>query len=861
MIEPKPKSACRFDLVSLGTRWLHTGGIFAALSDTTPLMAKEAMIGRLGVKARGDPSALPQRRKLMMKHWISVVSLWLIAFASLPRETFARPRLFDIHPLSDRTVETSRLFEYQVTYGVIDTPCWVGGLSFELTSAPNGMTITRSGTIQWTPSSSEVGSSHQVTVHATAPTPPGSPCNGVPGQDSESFSVTVVAPDVAGEYTATGSVRTHNLEPPTGLIPVTVSIVNTGTCTRRTVAHYTAFTDTNGNYSISWNPPAPGEVACFNPYYGFTFFYSVLVSAFGDETKATTGTEATFDASGALGIVGDDVTRHFVNAPDLVSANGHWWARRIGPLTGSPVIDIEGFDPSNGFSSELRASIMGCSSLDDQECDLSCLTEPGETRADCDFGGSPNNLRDYLVANGYTLWLLLSGPNGGDTLKGSSANNYTDGGIYQAMNITKKILDLSEAKVGSVLAALHGYSMGGVVARAGLRHWCDAGTWESTTLGDLRLTQSECYKIGLWISGDAPLEGGLAPRAAMRYIKDLSVDPGVLASINSDAAREMLVQWVTDGCSTSCADPGGCTSSESDFVRGCSVDNSVFADFQNWAKGTGYAYPRYADATPIPGIAYSQGQSPGARPGNAYSEFIKTSVTNSNDHHLLFNTAGDACNFCGNMEWVNGSLNNSAFKAIHGTSGSGGILGGLIGDYEVSMLIIPPFISTASALDWDSDLSQWWDYRYNNVNAFHAGPVYKEANQMVLAWVHEHLKGDRSISPICTGFRTVGQKATCRPSPFAVTALAPSFVTQKATYSLTGSGSAPAYDWKWERSFDGGPWESWSVSQNSEFVAYAGTYTIEWRLSARRNSDGALALGYAATRVCIPSTSCAPDIP
>jgi len=34
---------------------------------------------------------------------------------------------------------------------------------------------------------------------------------------------------------------------------------------------------------------------------------------------------------------------------------------------------------------------------------------------------------------------------------------------------------------------------------------------------------------------------------------------------------------------------------------------------------------------------------------------------------------------------------------------------------------------------------------------------------MLLAWVHEHLKGEGSMSPICTGFRTVGQKAPCRP--------------------------------------------------------------------------------------------------
>jgi len=135
------------------------------------------------------------------------------------------------------------------------------------------------------------------------------------------------------------------------------------------------------------------------------------------------------------------------------------------------------------------------------QCDVSCLTVPGESSSDCDFSGSPVNVRDYLVNNGYTLWLLLSGPNGGKSLKGSAETQYTDGGVYQAMNIIKKILDLTQAKVGSVRAALHGYSMGPVVLRAGLRHWCDLGTWESAALGDLRLPQSDCYNIGVWFSG------------------------------------------------------------------------------------------------------------------------------------------------------------------------------------------------------------------------------------------------------------------------------------------------------------------------------------------------------------------------
>ncbi len=96
------------------------------------------------------------------------------------------------------------------------------------------------------------------------------------------------------------------------------------------------------------------------------------------------------------------------------------------------------------------------------------------------------------------------------------------------------------------------------------------------------------------------------------------------------------------------------------------------------------------------------------------------------------------------------------------------------------------------------------------------------------------------------------------PHPFTVSATAPSYITVKDTYPLTGAASDPASDWLWERSDDGSPWQFWSNSQNSAFVAYAGTYTIEWRLSARRNSDGAVSYGYATTQVCIGSTNCHP---
>ena len=90
------------------------------------------------------------------------------------------------------------------------------------------------------------------------------------------------------------------------------------------------------------------------------------------------------------------------------------------------------------------------------------------------------------------------------------------------------------------------------------------------------------------------------------------------------------------------------------------------------------------------------------------------------------------------------------------------------------------------------------------------------------------------------------------PPPFYVYAEAPGLVTVKRTYSLNGSASEPASGWQWDRSYEGSPWEYWSSNQNSQFIAYAGRYTLGWQLFARRNSDGATNYGYATTQVCIP---------
>lgn len=103
-------------------------------------------------------------------------------------------------------------------------------------------------------------------------------------------------------------------------------------------------------------------------------------------------------------------------------------------------------------------------------------------------------------------------------------------------------------------------------------------------------------------------------------------------------------------------------------------------------------------------------------------------------------------------------------------------------------------------------------------------------------------------------------KAVGYVDPFVVTASVPSGITVKATYPLNGLASHPATAWKWERSDNGGAtWSLWASTQNSQFVAYAGSYTIHWRLTARRISDSVTDSDVQTTVVCIGS-SCEPQL-
>lgn len=97
------------------------------------------------------------------------------------------------------------------------------------------------------------------------------------------------------------------------------------------------------------------------------------------------------------------------------------------------------------------------------------------------------------------------------------------------------------------------------------------------------------------------------------------------------------------------------------------------------------------------------------------------------------------------------------------------------------------------------------------------------------------------------------------PPSFQVYADVPGYITTKGTYSVTGSANASASGWRWDRKFSTDPnWQVWDYSQNSSFVAYAGDYTLNWRLYASSGSSSDY--DYADTQVCTGSKCDPPQV-
>jgi len=112
---------------------------------------------------------------------------------------------------------------------------------------------------------------------------------------------------------------------------------------------------------------------------------------------------------------------------------------------------------------------------------------------------------------------------------------------------------------------------------------------------------------------------------------------------------------------------------------------------------------------------------------------------------------------------------------------------------------------------------------------------------------HRNAYGDETTWRTSTG-------PTFSQNCFIVTASAPSFVSSGGTYALSGSGTHPADSWRWDRD-DGVGYSLWANAQNSSFYVPqdpGASYTINWRLIARRSADAIWDSAYASTDVFIP---------
>lgn len=99
------------------------------------------------------------------------------------------------------------------------------------------------------------------------------------------------------------------------------------------------------------------------------------------------------------------------------------------------------------------------------------------------------------------------------------------------------------------------------------------------------------------------------------------------------------------------------------------------------------------------------------------------------------------------------------------------------------------------------------------------------------------------------------------PDYYSVTASVPSYITAKATYSLTGGASHASDSWIWEQRASGGTWGAWANTQNTYYTAYAGDYSVDWRLRARRVYDSSRDTSEASMRVCTLTTCSRPSAP
>ena len=519
---------------------------------------------------------------------------------------------------------------------------------------------------------------------------------------------------------------------------------NCSVCARALVADVSAMTDANGVYSAS----VPTTFAtCTTPATTASHFdpvthsieteevcpgdhdtdFELTVTSPGDETLAN-GAHWTTTVPATANIP-------IKSAPQLLSPEGKYWARRIGDGA-YPIVLIEGFDPDNSMKSNDLVQFVQKSPV--------AGYDPVRVG---DYYGE-GGLWAYARDNNFSIWILNTGDHGADSIKG--INGDQNGLAYEAMRLVKDIRNTFHPTAKIVVG---GYSMGGAVARAGVRKWC-GGAWATSAVGPL---DAGCDMISMWYAADAPLDGASIPAALQRYLhdSDISVPPELRARLDSPAARELMKESVIVNplpatqtpCDTNCKDLGGCDSTETDFSEGCAFASTYRSALDAWQAGD---IVRATTGRLVPAVALSVGTPPEG-PGSVsncnerlgfagWAPFLTAHVDNAGNHNLYPNTGG------GSGECAPGSRLD-ALGAIDGTSGSGFF------DYKVTVdPQYPTFVPTTSSLLWSNRDVIWNDYWYWTgtgtpgevvTNNDHAAPLPKGAAGFLMAWAKEYLQGKK----------------------------------------------------------------------------------------------------------------------
>jgi hypothetical protein len=481
------------------------------------------------------------------------------------------------------------------------------------------------------------------------------------------------------------------------------------------------------------------------------------------------------------------------NVPDMISPTGQMWARRISAapslITPYPLVYVEGNDPEDKIKT--GPNVPGANPEANYIGVLYGTT----------FGDT--NMYEYMMYNGYTLWLAMSGFSAKDSMRGTPGNNYTDGLTYQAMRLVKDISDLTEDIHGSKFRGtiVGGFSGGGVSARAGLLRWCK-GDWNSYGL------PTNCPEIAGWYGGDAPLEGAVIPLSIQRLACDVSWedhDSTVLFDMAKSRMGETVesaidffldyratyleIPFATEqlylsvencgtcwtGCFDLCCNSSGFCASGDPYWAGCDATSEHHDTFLYWTNGCDqygnncYTSPRRdgINGPKLPVIVWSRGAAPDNITHTHNIPMVKAVIPGGAIDIYANSAAG---------EWVNGEFVDLSLTQGGIYEGSPGskfplawdqqyitesrtecvirLLGSCIWHLTFTFYTYeaPTYIPTHSALATSTiGYSGLTDYSYAGSNMNHMGVFKPEVAAMFFAFVHEQQKGNKSANPICLG--------------------------------------------------------------------------------------------------------------